>query len=147
MQMGLIFYLWILLRSFRLFRLLISFCVGKKQSHKRTTPIAQTEGNIIPRIRHWFTEHDRIIRIVLVEFQEAQCFFMIASQAAILLAKKIKHRLRIQHYAFPLGKQWHRRDSFQRGCFPDCYGSVESPKDALDRALDFCLVCCNCHHV
>lgn len=88
MQMGLIFYLWILLRSFRLFRLLISFCVGRKQSHKKTTPIAQTEGNIIPRIRHWFTEHDRITRIVLVEFQEAQCFFMIASQAAILLAKK-----------------------------------------------------------
>jgi hypothetical protein len=88
MQLGIIFYLWVLLRSFRLFRLLFSFCARRKQSPRRATPKAQAEGNIIPRIRHYFTEHDRITRIILVEFQEAQCFFMIASQAAILLAKR-----------------------------------------------------------
>ena len=88
MQLGIIFYFWILLRSFRLFPLLISFCTGSKQPPKTTTPTSRTKGNIIPRIRHYFTQHDRITKVILVEFQEAQCFFMIASQAAILLAKK-----------------------------------------------------------
>lgn len=88
MQLGIIFYFWILLRSFRLFPLLISFCSGTKQPCKTTPPTTQNKGNIIPRIRHYCTQHDRITKVILVEFQEAQCFFMMASQAAILLAKK-----------------------------------------------------------
>ena len=88
MQLGIIFYFWVLLRSFRLFPLLISFCARRKQPRKTTPPTNQTEGKIIPRIRHYFAQHDRITKVILVEFQEAQCFFMIASQAAILLAKK-----------------------------------------------------------
>lgn len=86
MQLGLIFYFWILLRSFRLFRLLISL-YARRKPRKASPPKTQTKGNIISRVRHYFTQHDRITRVILVEFQEAQCFFMIASQAAILLAK------------------------------------------------------------
>ncbi|KAJ5985937.1 hypothetical protein N7522_013133 [Penicillium canescens] len=88
MQLGIIFYFWILLRSFRLFPLLISFCARRKQPRETTPPTNQAEGKIIPRSRHCFAQHDRITKVILVEFQEAQCFFMIASQAAILLAKK-----------------------------------------------------------
>ncbi|KAJ5125550.1 hypothetical protein N7526_007727 [Penicillium atrosanguineum] len=87
MQLGLIFYFWILLRAFRLCQLLIAFCTRRKQ--RRGAPSTkQAGGTIIPRIRHFLNQHDRIARVILVEFQEAQCFFMMASQAAILLAKK-----------------------------------------------------------
>lgn len=88
LQLGIIFYFWFLLRSFRLFPLVTSFCARRKQP-RGTTPLTnQAKGNIIPKIRHFFNQHDRITKVILVEFQEAQCFFMIASQAAILLAKK-----------------------------------------------------------
>ncbi|KAJ5512286.1 hypothetical protein N7463_001838 [Penicillium fimorum] len=88
MQLGMVFYLWIILRSFRIFQLLISFCTRGKQLGEITAPTKQTKGKIIPKIRRFFNQHDRITKVVLVEFQEAQCFFMIASQATILLAKK-----------------------------------------------------------
>ncbi|CAI7626006.1 unnamed protein product [Penicillium glandicola] len=88
MQLGIIFYLWALLRSFRLCQLLISFCARRKQRREINPPTNQTKGKLIPKIRHFFNQHDRITKVILVEFQEAQCFFMIASQAAILLAKK-----------------------------------------------------------
>lgn len=88
MQLAIIFYFWILLRSFRFIPLLISFCTRQKQPCETTPPTNHNRRNVIPRIRHYFTQHDRITKVILVEFQEAQCFFMMASQAAILLAKK-----------------------------------------------------------
>lgn len=87
MQLGLIFYFWILLRSFRLFPLLISLCSRRKQPRKAPAPEEQTQRSFNLKLCHYFTQHDRITRVILVEFQEAQCFFMMASQTAILLAK------------------------------------------------------------
>ncbi|OQE35460.1 hypothetical protein PENCOP_c013G05370 [Penicillium coprophilum] len=88
MQLAMVFYFWIVLRSFHIFSLLISFCTGGEQSHEKTPPTKRSKRKIIPKIRRFFNQHDRITKVILVEFQEAQCFFMIASQAAILLAKK-----------------------------------------------------------
>lgn len=83
-----VLYFWFLLRSFRLFPSLISFCTRRMQSHKTSPPKYHIKRNIIRRIQHYLTQHDCISKVILVEFQEAQCFFMIASQTAILLAKK-----------------------------------------------------------
>lgn len=89
MQLGMVFYFWLLLRSSRLFPYLISICTRIMQSrHKTSAPKNHSNGSIIHRIQHYFIQHDRITKVILIEFQEAQCFFMIASQAAILLAKK-----------------------------------------------------------
>uniref|UniRef100_A0A093UPX4 Uncharacterized protein n=1 Tax=Talaromyces marneffei PM1 TaxID=1077442 RepID=A0A093UPX4_TALMA len=85
MQLGMVLYFWFLLHSFRLFPSIISFCTRTRQSQKTSPPTYQIKGDII---RHYFTRHDHILKVILLEFQEAQCFFMIASQAAILLATK-----------------------------------------------------------
>ncbi|KAF4763749.1 hypothetical protein N7455_011084 [Penicillium solitum] len=88
LQLGITFYFWILLRSFRLFPILTSFCTRRKQTRDTASSTKQTKGNVITKTRHFLNQHDRITKVILVEFQEAQCFFMFASQSAILLAKK-----------------------------------------------------------
>lgn len=87
MQLGMVFYFWILLRSFRLFSIINAF-FNRRKPRRETFSTTKTKGTVIPRIRHYIAQNDRILKVILVEFQEAQCFFMIASQAAILLAKK-----------------------------------------------------------
>ena len=81
MQIGIVFYIFLFLRTFRLIPMVISFVARFRRSR-------QTESTNVRSVKiyHYFEQHDLILKTVLVEFQEAQCFLMLASQAAILAA-------------------------------------------------------------
>lgn len=87
MQAVMICCFWLFLRMFRLVPALGSLCSREKQRSQKsqTTRQARTARG---QIGHFFSEHDLVLQAILVEFQEAQCFFMLASQAAILGAKR-----------------------------------------------------------
>lgn len=87
MQLAMVFYFWLFLRSVRLFSSINAF-FNRRKLRRETSSTKQGRGTIRPRLRHYIAQNDRILKVILVEFQEAQCFFMIASQAAMLLATK-----------------------------------------------------------
>lgn len=94
MQLIMILYLWIFLRANRLIPTIITF--ARRILYKRNHPAPSTLTKTQSRLQALHFTHDTILQAILVEFQEAQCFFMLASQAAILGAKS--HNAIFQSY-------------------------------------------------
>jgi hypothetical protein len=90
MQLLIVFYLWILMRSFRLaprFFRLVAIIAGQRKKDKLRHKALGWEL----RARDYLAEHGYVLKSVMVEFQEAQCWFMIACQACTMFAMKFKH--------------------------------------------------------
>lgn len=92
MQAGIILYLWILLRTFKLLPTLYRYASvaalrykSLGSSHKRHE-FSRKASERAKSLKEFFSNHDLVLKSMLVEFQEAQCFFMIACQAASLAA-------------------------------------------------------------
>lgn len=89
-QIGIILYLWILIRTFKLVPTLYRYASAIiKQSNSLAS--AQNRHKLSEKaqkraidIKEFLTTHDLVLKSMLVEFQEAQSFFMIACQAATL---------------------------------------------------------------
>lgn len=85
MQLAMIVYLWLGLRTFRLIPSITSLY---RRARKRPLKRSYSSKTLGGKIRSFFLQHDVVVQAILIEFQEAQCFFMVACQAAILGAKK-----------------------------------------------------------
>lgn len=77
MQSLIIFYIWLVMRALQVLPRCIRCIYRRKQKHD-TIPS--------PLMKEKLTNHVSIVKSVLVDFQEAQCFFIICIQAAILVA-------------------------------------------------------------
>ncbi|KAL4890237.1 hypothetical protein BDV59DRAFT_204629 [Aspergillus ambiguus] len=81
LQLGIVFYLFLFLRAFRLIPTLVAW-TNRLKHNPRPDKTTQTA------MRRIFTQHDLALRTVLYEFQEAQCWFILVSLAAILAAQQ-----------------------------------------------------------
>lgn len=86
MQLTMIFYFWFFLRAYRLIPKITTFIRRLTTKGHQPTPPKNPQS----QLRTLFSKHDTVLQAMLVEFQEAQCFFMLASQAAILGARSHK---------------------------------------------------------
>lgn len=87
MQLVVIIYLWFFIRLSQVSPIIASYFPGRKQSQK--TPVSSQKQNTVKaRLSKLFHRHNAVLKHTLIEFQEAQCFFMLASQIAILWATK-----------------------------------------------------------
>ncbi|KAJ5605950.1 hypothetical protein N7510_008731 [Penicillium lagena] len=90
MQLLIVIYLWILMRSFRLAPRvcrLVAIIAGQRNQGTMRHKALDWEQ----KARDFLAEHGYVLKSVMVEYQEAQCWFMIACQACTLFAMKFKH--------------------------------------------------------
>lgn len=83
MQIVIVVYFWILLRAFGLFPRLLAIIKRHRKVSQAGRPV-----KIMANARNFLSLQNVALKHTLVEFQETQCFFMIASQAAILTARQ-----------------------------------------------------------
>lgn len=89
MQLLIVFYIWVLMRSFKLaprvFRLVAIIAGQGKKDQLRHKALGLEH-----KTREFLAEHGYVLKSVMVEFQEAQCWFMLACQACTIFAMKFK---------------------------------------------------------
>lgn len=84
MQIIIIVYFWISLRIFHLFPRFLTII---KKRYRKVSQVSRP-FKIMAYARNFLSLQNIALKHTLVEFQETQCFFMIASQAAILMARQ-----------------------------------------------------------
>lgn len=82
MQLAIIFYIFLILRISNLIPKIMSLFARKKSYEP-----AQSVEKTVTRGWKYYDQHDVAMRTTVVDFQEAQCFFMVACQIAILTAR------------------------------------------------------------
>ena len=82
--------LWLIWMVLRFFKIIPKVCrqaswIGHKTNRKEFSESSAQRSHKIVR---FLDKQDFILKSILVEFQETQCFFMVACQAVVLFAKK-----------------------------------------------------------
>ncbi|KAJ5732863.1 hypothetical protein N7533_013310 [Penicillium manginii] len=85
-QIGLVLSIWLFLRFFRILPKVLRQLswVGRKANKTQLSDI--TAGHSA-KIANFFDKQNFVMKSILVELQETQCFFMIACQSVVLLSK------------------------------------------------------------
>ncbi|KAJ5179977.1 hypothetical protein N7492_003187 [Penicillium capsulatum] len=82
--------LWLIWLVLRFFKIVPKVCrqaswIGRKANR---TKFSETAASRSSKIIEFFDKQDFILKAILVEFQETQCFFMVACVAVVLFSKR-----------------------------------------------------------
>ncbi|TWU78243.1 hypothetical protein ED733_008109 [Metarhizium rileyi] len=84
MQLVILLYLWFFLRLSREGPSLASYFSEKRKLFLHKALASKERRPALAKMTRLFDRHHAVLKHTLVEFQEAQCFFMLASQIAVL---------------------------------------------------------------